>query len=738
MEKLISIIIPCYNVAKYIDRCFDSLLAQTIGFDRLEIILVDDCSTDGTWERLTKIEAAYPESVMIIHCDENGHQGRARNIGLEYASAPYIGYVDSDDWIEPDMYEKLYRQMTLHDCDIVMCRNWRDSALPGQVPAPRKTEEADRMLEIDTLEKRRIFIACGSIGYGVWDKLFTRDFLLGNNIFFPENLAYEDHFFATLLYFYAKRVYILEERLYHYFVNPASTVLTPDASHHFDMLTVDKLMWEECANRGFLKDYRKELEYQFLTLCYLASMKMISLRLTHVPYDFFLELKAETLQRVPDYHSNPYVKDYVTELNQMLLQLLDLPIGEQDLCAVCDAVSRKYSKGVLQLYVMTHVPFDVPPDPIYHPLHVGRACAKDLGYPGDDTGDNISSLNCLYSELTGLYWAWKNVRNTEFIGLCHYRRYFLNEQNRLMSKADFMPLLASYDVILSKPVTSDKCYRDSYAEAHNIHDLEAVGYAIETLYPDCAPIFREVLDGHKLYCGNLFVTAKTLFDDYAEWLFSIFSLAEKQIDVSGYDDYHKRVYGFLSEQLLYVWVRFRGLLFYEASIGFTQEKAETLSLKARLSDLFIKKDIARAHALFLDTMKSRPDVMLAGSDFGQELTTILRIMHVCLEEERENISSMLDYSTDLNVLIVHYNRIVDILQKCAAHKDAPESAAAPGVPADNASAGTDSMDTHTFPTPSGEAPDTDYLKDTGVSSCAVRTILSITGLKLPENKGYGL
>ncbi len=103
MDKLISIIIPCYNVQSYIDRCFQSLLAQTIDFDRLEIILVDDCSTDATWEKLTAIEAAYPESVMIIHCDENGHQGTARNIGLTYASAPYIGFVDSDDWIEPDM-----------------------------------------------------------------------------------------------------------------------------------------------------------------------------------------------------------------------------------------------------------------------------------------------------------------------------------------------------------------------------------------------------------------------------------------------------------------------------------------------------------------------------------------------------------------------------------------------------------------------------------------------------------
>ena len=657
MDKLISIIIPCYNVEKYIDRCFDSLLAQTIGFDKLEIIMIDDCSTDGTWGKLTAIEASYPESVMIIHCDENGHQGSARNIGLQYASAPYVGYVDSDDWIEPDMYEKLCEKMEAHKCDIVMCRNWRDTALSGQVLAPKLTGEADRMFEIDTVDKRKTFIICSSIGNIIWDKLFTREFLIHNNIFFPEGLAYEDHFFATLLYFYTRKVYILEERLYHYYVNPASTVLSSNATHHFDIMTVDKMMWAECEKRGFLAEYRKEVEYQFLTLCYLAAMKMISLRLTHVPYDFFLELKEETLKRVPDYHSNPYIKDYVTELNQMLLQLLDLPIGEQDLNAVCNAIRMKHIKGTLQIYIMTHVSFDVPPDPIYHPLHVGRALKEELGYPGDDTGDNISDQNMYYSELTGLYWAWKNVRNTEYIGLCHYRRYFLNEHNRLMTKADFMPILEKYNVILSQPVISDKCYRDTYAEAHNIHDLEIVGEAITTLYPDCVPIFEEVLAGRKLYCGNLFVTTKTLYDEYAQWLFSIFSIAQEHIDVSTYDDYHRRVYGFLSEQLIYVWVRYRNLTYYEAPIGFTQEKAETLSLKEQLAALFRERKIEQAHVLFLDTMKLRPDVMLPGSDFSQELTTILRIIHSCLEDEKQGRPSMLEHSTDLNELIRYYEKI---------------------------------------------------------------------------------
>ena len=349
LEKLISIIIPCYNTEKYIDRCFQSLVAQTIGIEQLELIFVDDCSTDNTWKHLGELETVYPESVMIIHCDENGRQGRARNIGLEYATAPYIGFVDADDWVESDMFEKLYRRLSENNCDIAMCRSWRDYAKPNQKLPPKYTGEENRILYIDTEEKRKMFLALGSIEFGVWNKLYRADLLRDNNIFFPEKLAYEDHFFATLLYFYAKKVYILEERLYHYYVNEQSTVLAPNATHHFDILTVDTMLWRECESRGLVEIYRQELEYQFLSLCYLMSMKLMILRMTEVPYDFFLKLKRETLQRIPDYHGNPYVKELVTDLNKIILELLDMPIDEQGLKILCDTLRNYMKQGVLEI-----------------------------------------------------------------------------------------------------------------------------------------------------------------------------------------------------------------------------------------------------------------------------------------------------------------------------------------------------------------------------------------------------
>ena len=105
----ISVIIPCYNAENVLDNCLESLTAQTIGIENLEIILVNDASTDGTYDRLCQWEQKYPDSIMVINCTENGRQGRARNIGLEYAGADYIGYMDIDDIAEPEMFEELYK-----------------------------------------------------------------------------------------------------------------------------------------------------------------------------------------------------------------------------------------------------------------------------------------------------------------------------------------------------------------------------------------------------------------------------------------------------------------------------------------------------------------------------------------------------------------------------------------------------------------------------------------------------
>ena len=94
----------------------------------------------------------------------------------------------------------------------------------------------------------------------------------------------------------------------------------------------------------------------------------------------------------------------------------------------------------MRIYTMTHKKFTPLSDKLYVPLHVGRASGEDFGYQGDDTGEQISALNCYYSELTGLYWIWKNVHTYKYVGTCHYRRYLLNEQEKIFTEAEYLEL----------------------------------------------------------------------------------------------------------------------------------------------------------------------------------------------------------------------------------------------------------------------------------------------------------
>lgn len=129
----ISVIIPCYNVKDMVSECLDSIVAQTIGLEHLEIILIDDASADETVSVLKKYEEKYPDNIMLVLCEKNGRQGTARNIGLSYATGDFISFVDSDDWIHPDMYKVLVDIMNKNECDVVQFRYMETKDKPEEM-----------------------------------------------------------------------------------------------------------------------------------------------------------------------------------------------------------------------------------------------------------------------------------------------------------------------------------------------------------------------------------------------------------------------------------------------------------------------------------------------------------------------------------------------------------------------------------------------------------------------------
>lgn len=190
MEKKVSVIIPCYNIEAYIDRCLASLEKQKIPMEELEIILVDDHSTDGTWEKLQIFEAKYPESVLIIHNDVNIRQGAIRNMALAYATAPYIAFIDGDDWVSDDYLYSLYEKAVSYDCDLVLCNAYRDFGDGRKIEIRKPELQTSRYIVIDTEERRKKCIVNDITECKAWAKLIRKEYLLENEIYFPEGVFF--------------------------------------------------------------------------------------------------------------------------------------------------------------------------------------------------------------------------------------------------------------------------------------------------------------------------------------------------------------------------------------------------------------------------------------------------------------------------------------------------------------------------------------------------------------------
>lgn len=220
----------------------------------------------------------------------------------------------------------------------------------------------------------------------------------------------------------------------------------------------------------------------------------------------------------------------------------------------------------VKIFVAAHKPFEnsgkLPKE--YLPIQVGAKGKDGIGFIRDDTGDSISEKNGSYCELTGLYWLWKNS-DADVVGLCHYRRYLssrpLDRKLRSMLGAEkILEILKKRDIILPKKVNlGRKNVYEHYCAAHYEKDLLTTRKAIETLYPEFLEDFDAVMKEKKTYQCNMFIAKKSLADEYCKWLFDVLAFVEENTDISEYDRVQARIYGYLGERLINVWVRHKKL-----------------------------------------------------------------------------------------------------------------------------------------------------------------------------------
>ena len=246
IDKKISIIIPVYNAEQHLDQCIESVVNQT--YSNLEIILINDGSTDSSLDICKKWHKK--DSRILLVNKQNEGVSVARNKGLEIASGEMIGFVDSDDYIEPDMYSIMIGDMETYKADVVMCNSWT-------VTGDYKKKEGyigynDFSVSRKELTKRFINfekIFCSS----VWSKLYKKSII--DNMFFSKDIMLgEDYYFNGLTYMRASLFYYDSKPMYNYRIRKESISRNRIEGHFFDKYKVAKLLSDEYKKYDFLTD----------------------------------------------------------------------------------------------------------------------------------------------------------------------------------------------------------------------------------------------------------------------------------------------------------------------------------------------------------------------------------------------------------------------------------------------------------------------------------------------------
>lgn len=222
--KKVSVIIPCFNATKYLPKCFMSLVQQTIGISQIELIFVDDASTDdgSTWNMLQEFERAYPESIMILKLEENMRQGGARNIALQYATGEYIAFVDADDFVADNFLLETYEKAKESDADIIQFEYFYYTDRLGAVDSGRNV--TPEVIKISSVSERKKFLISEKVTYGCWNKLYRHDLLKKAHTSYAEHVIYEEPLFVYPLLYFADKIVILNDAYYYYRQNDAGTM----------------------------------------------------------------------------------------------------------------------------------------------------------------------------------------------------------------------------------------------------------------------------------------------------------------------------------------------------------------------------------------------------------------------------------------------------------------------------------------------------------------------------------
>ena len=216
----------------------------------------------------------------------------------------------------------------------------------------------------------------------------------------------------------------------------------------------------------------------------------------------------------------------------------------------------------MKLLVATHKPYPMPDGPAYLPIHVGAAGKPPIGFARDDEGDNISARNASFCELTGLYWAWKNLPGEDAIGLLHYRRHFR------ATPEEIADALEKFPCVLPKPRNYfiETTY-SQYVHAHHAADLDTTRAILAERHPGFLDAFDATMRSTRGHRFNMLVMRKEQLNAYCQWLFDILFETEKRLGTPA-----PRMMGYLSERLLDAWILTERMPYRELRVYHTEKE----------------------------------------------------------------------------------------------------------------------------------------------------------------------
>lgn len=295
----VSVIIPVYNTEKYLKACLESVVHQTL--QELEILLINDGSTDSSLEIMEYYQGQYPERIRVI-TKENGGQATARNLALPLCTGEYIGFVDSDDYIEPEMYEKMYNRALETDADYVECDyvNVRINEKGEQV---RIADYGSRVREYTS--RKDMFL---DPMLAPWNKLYRAELLQKSGVTFPEGLIYEDTAFCLKALSFIRKFAFVPGKYVIHFYRGGSTMNQKKYQKTADIFSVlqDVILFYDSI--GLRQEYCEELEYEIVKILLCSSM----MRISKIPdaglrKQFCIKTWQMIQKEFPNYKKNRYI-----------------------------------------------------------------------------------------------------------------------------------------------------------------------------------------------------------------------------------------------------------------------------------------------------------------------------------------------------------------------------------------------------------------------------------------------